>query len=80
MSEWNPISSFDRDCEVEVLLWAEEYDHPSTAKLYEGEWYFTANGADTLYYRGTFGNEYAVEFIEPTHWMHLPEKPKEQNP
>jgi len=78
MSELKLIDTFDFDFNGEVILWAKEYDHPTTGKYYNGQWYFTANGADDLYYKGSFGREYSVDVIEPTHWMHLPELPKEK--
>lgn len=63
---WQDIATAPRDC-TWVLLWSHDDEAPGSWKYSFGAW---VNESATAWHDGAFG---------PTHWMPLPQPPKEPN-
>lgn len=73
MSEWQPIETALKDGSS-LLLFAVELSYSDTPQMYVGRWSTTAwwGPAWVAYEEGS-----DTEYLEPTHWMPLPDPPKE---
>ena len=75
MTEWQPIETAPKDG-TEILLWGPYCERPSPAKWYDGKWCAYWDGFRVIESEGDFGTDYR-EFDVPTHWMPLPDPPKQ---
>lgn len=76
MNEIKP-EDYDYTIHGEVLIYADDYDHPTVGRLYDqgGEnekWYFSTNGYDELVFNTMFTSETIYPPSTPTRIWLLP--------
>lgn len=82
---WRPIDTAPMDGTEIIGVFHRRYDEDGPATVYgpwtvawDGrKWRSSWDGSEVISYMSDFGTEYKGPDIEPTHWMALPEPPKE---
>lgn len=72
MTEWQPIETAPKG--KMVLVYEDEYQEYYVAENIKGVWQYAST---SIWPRGTFKQN--IDFVcMPTHWMPLPEPPKQE--
>ena len=84
--EWQPIETAPKDGSEIIGVYSNDYGYldkptvygPWTCRFERNKWMASHDGIGVIEYMSDFGTEYKEAEMDPTHWMPLPEPPKEQ--
>lgn len=85
MSEWQPIETAPKDGTEIIGCFSDNYGYqdeptvfgPWTIRWKGNMWVSSWDGYGVIEYMGDFGTDYKTPDVQPTHWLPLPEPPKE---